>query len=163
MIRSWSLECWAAFALSVVTFLPACHPAVDAPGVPLYPSAETARLPRNQIAQVTGPIAKIDGQDVVDQGGRFDLLPGCHLVELDRRVTGDSYTLSSATYWTGQFARTTYAMRMKPGARYVIRRVLDSSGFARGRVILSAREEEANGAMNDLLPARSAEEIQACR
>jgi hypothetical protein len=147
----------------VAAFTLACHPAVDTPGVPLYPNAATTRLPRSQTAQVAGPIAKIDGQDVSEQGGVFDVLPGCHIVELDRRPAADAYSLSSAQYWSGQYDATTYALRMKPGARYVIRRDLQTDGAGTGRVLLSAREEEPGGAVNDLFPAKSAEDIKACK
>jgi hypothetical protein len=154
---------WAVLTLVVVVtpFL-ACLHRIDEQGVPLYPNAETTRLPHSQIGQVTGPIAKIDGKDLVGQSGWFDLLPGCHVVELDRRVVGDGYTLTGARYWTGQFAGTIYAIRMKAGARYVIQRQIYSDGNS-GRVILSAREEDAGGAMTDLAPAKSVAEIRACR
>lgn len=147
----------------MVTLTLACRPAVDAPGVPLYPNSQTTRLPRSQIAQVTGPIAKIDGQEVVSQGGWFELLPGCHLVELDRQVAENAYALSSAVYLTGQFASTTYAMRMKAGARYVIRRNLSEGLGNTVRVTLAAHEEEASGATTDLAPATSAEDVKACK
>jgi len=147
--------------LAIVTLTLACHPG-ETPGVPLYPNGQATRLPRSQIAQVAGPIAKIDGKDVVDQGGLFDLLPGCHVVELDRRIQADSYALSNAAYWTGQLSATIYALRMKAGARYVIRREIFSEGQM-GRVVLSAHEEEASGAATDLFPVSSAEDIKACK
>jgi hypothetical protein len=153
---------WASLTLGLATLTLACHPAVDTPGVPLYPNGATTPLPRNQIAQVAGPIAQIDGKDVVGQGGLFDLLPGCHIVELERRLRGEGYALSSGAYWSGQFPITIYALHMKAGARYVIRREIDSDGQS-GRVILSAREEEASGATADLSPAKSAGDIKACR
>ncbi len=138
--------------LIVAIFILACHPAVDMPGVPLYPNGATARLPRDQVAQVAGPIEKIDGQSVLDQGGVFDLLPGCHNVELDRRPPADSFALSSATYWSGQFPPTAYAFNMKAGGRYVIRRDIQADGTGPGKVILSAREEMPGGAITDLFP-----------
>lgn len=148
--------------LAVATFALACHPAVDAPGVPLYPNSATTRLPRDQIAQINGPIIKIDGHDVRDKGGLFDVLPGCHLVELDRNANAGSYALASGAYWVGDFPITIYAIHMKAGARYVIRRDIYSDGMGMGRINLSAREEQANGATADLLPVQSAEEINAC-
>ena len=132
-------------------------------GVPLYPNAQTTRLPREQVAQVAGPIAKIDGRDVGDQGGVFDLLPGCHVVELDRRLSADSLPLSGAVYLSGQFPVTIYALRMKPGARYAIRRDMYSDSSAQVRVSLSAREEAATGAVTDLSPAQSANDVMACK
>jgi hypothetical protein len=151
-----------AAALSLSLCL-ACRSAGEAPGVPLYPNAQTTRLPRAQIAQVAGPIAKIDDRDVADQGGVFDLLPGCHVVELDRRPVSDPYALSGGMYLSGQFPPTIYAFRMKPGARYVIRRdlITDSSGHA--RMSLFAREEEPTGVGSEVSPAQSSEDLRACR
>ena len=36
--------------------------ASEPPAVPLYPNGETTRLPPNQVADLTGPIGKIDGR-----------------------------------------------------------------------------------------------------
>src|SRR6185503_2309407 len=103
---------------------------------------------------------------VADLGGWFELLPGCHVVELDRRVAGGSTGLTSAVYLSGEFANTTYALRMKPGARYVIRREISEGLGGLGstvRVDLSAREEQASGAATDLAPARSAQDVKDCQ
>ena len=152
------------YLFAVVVFaLVACHPGVDTPGVPLYPNGATTRLPRDQIAQVAGPIEKIDGRDLLDQGGVFDLLPGCHIIELDRRLSPDAYALSSGAYWSGRFPPTTYAIVMKPGARYAIRRDLQTEGTGPGRVVLTAREEMPGGAVTDLFPAKSDQDITACK
>lgn len=156
------LGAWACFTFAAAGLGLDCRSA-DLVGVPLYPNAQTTRLPREQVAQVAGPIAKIDGRDVGDQGGVFDLLPGCHVVELDRRLSADSYALSGAVYLSGQFPVTIYALRMKPGARYVIRRDIYTDSSAQGRVSLSAREEEATGAVTDLSPAQSDNDVMACK
>ena len=150
-----------AVIIAVATLTFSCHPRGDVPGVPLYPNGATMRLPRDQIAQVVGPLAKVDGQDVLSQGGGFDLLPGCHIVELDRRMATD-YP-ASGVYLSGQFPRTIYALRLKAGARYVIRRQLFSEGQTGVRVVLSAREEDDTGAAADLVPAKSAEDFKACK
>jgi hypothetical protein len=152
-----------SLTLAAVIFVISCHPAVDTPGVPLYPNAATTPLPRNQLAQVAGPIATIDGQGLEDQSGPFDLLPGCHIVELDTRPPANAYALSSGAYWSGQFPQTIYALRMKPGARYLIRRDLQTDGTGPGRVVLSAREELPTGAVTDLFPVKSADDIKACK
>ena len=54
-------------------------------------------------------------------------------------------------------------MRMKAGARYVIRRDLAEGLGDTVRVVLSAREEEASGTTTDLDPASSAEDLKACK
>jgi hypothetical protein len=165
MIRTLPRGCWAALtlALAVALFAPACRPSGDARGVPLYPNSGTTRRLRGHVAQVMGPIATIDGRDLLGQGGWFELLPGCHVVELDSRVAADGYALSGGVYLSGQFASTTYAMRMKAGARYVIRRDLSEGIGQTIRATLSAREEQADGTATDLVPAKSAEDIKACR
>jgi hypothetical protein len=135
----------------------------DVAGVPLYPNAQAGRLPREQVAQVAGPLAKIDDRDVVDQGGVFDLLPGCHIVELDRRVVMDPYALSGGVYLSGEYPVTIFALRMKPGARYVIRRDMFADSSGHGRITLFAREEEPTGATTELSPAQSADDVKACK
>lgn len=162
MIRFLSHRCRTFLTLAVATIGVGCHPGVDAPGVPLYPNAETTRLPRGQVALVAGPIAKIDEKDVAEQGGRFELLPGCHVVELDSRMVPDGNNLSGGMYWTGSFPRTIYAIRMKAGARYEIRRDIFADGQT-GRLVLSASEEDVSGAMTELTPAKSVEDLKACK
>ena len=150
--------------LGVAALAAGCAPRGNARGVPLYPNAATARPPASDVAQVMGPIAKIDEQEVGEQGGQFELLPGCHIVELDRRAPSDNYAISSAAYTTGQLPLTIFAIRMKAGARYVIQRQLAETGSSDSlRVVLSAREETADGAANDLAPAGSVQDIQACK
>jgi hypothetical protein len=61
------------------------------------------------------------------------------------------------------FRASVYALRLKAGARYVIRRDLLSDSSGQGRMSLSAREEEPSGAATDLFPAQSAADLQACK
>jgi hypothetical protein len=161
LIRSVPQGHWVFLIVAVATFPLACHPGADAPGVPLYPNAAAARLPRNQVALVEGPIEKVDGQEVGDQGGRFELLPGCHVIELDRRAPADNYSLSNTSYLTGQLSIVYYAIHMMAGGRYEIRRDVVVDGQM-GRITVSAREEAPGGAVTDLYPAKSAEELRSC-
>ena len=137
--------------------------ASEPPAIPLYPGSESTRLPANQVADVTGPIGKIDGREVGDQGGRFDLLPGCHVVELSQQGDSNS-SLSGGIYLTGSFPATVYALRMQAGARYFIQRqtVLEGVGVP-ARLELSAREEIPGGAVTDLAPAKSVDDLRACK
>ena len=138
--------------------------ASEPPAVPLYPNSESARLPPTQVADVLGPLGKIDGREVGGMGGRFDLLPGCHVVELDRQSDNSNYSLTGAVYLTGGFPATTYALRTQAGARYVIQRQTVSEGVgATMRIVLSAREEVPGGAVTDLQPAKSPDDLQACK
>jgi hypothetical protein len=138
--------------------------ASEPPAVLLYPNAESARLPPSQVANLLGPIAKVDDREVGGLGGRFDLLPGCHVVQLDRQSDNSSYSLTGATYLTGSFPATTYALRMQAGARYIIQRQVVTEGIGpKMRVVLSAREETPGGAVTDLEPAKSADDIAACK
>lgn len=134
--------------------------AAEPPPVPLYPNAAQPRPPA-EVAVVEGPIQKIDGQDVNGRGTRFALLPGCHVVDLDAATNG--YSLSSGVAVTGQVQPATYALRMKPGAHYSIRRDTLTGELQTVRVVLSAREELPGGATTDLDPIKSGEEIAACK
>lgn len=140
----------------------ACHPGVAPRGLPLYSNVSATPLPRVAVAELMGPIGKVDGRVVLNQGGAFELLPGCHVVELDRRPLNND-NLSSDVYLTGEFPPTTYAIRMKAGASYIIRRNFSGSGG--GSMIgiqLSAQEEDASGRVTDLNPMKSLDEIHEC-
>lgn len=138
----------------------ACSPGIAPRGAPLY--ANAAPLPRTAVAELMGPIGKVDGRDVLGQGGSFELLPGCHVVELDRRPL-NSDNMSGGVYLSGNYPLTTYAIRMKAGASYIIRRGLPSSGGGQMVLLqLSALEEDANGRVTELNPMKSTDEIHEC-
>jgi hypothetical protein len=138
--------------------------ASEPPAVPLYPNGESTRLPPSQVADILGPIGKIDGREVGGQGGRFDLLPGCHVIELDRQSDNSNYALTGAIYLTGGFPATTYALRTQAGARYIIQRQTVTGGISGTfRIVLSAREEALGGAVTDLVPAKSVHDVKACK
>jgi hypothetical protein len=139
----------------------------DAPGYPLYPNPET-RLARGAVARLVGtcsgpeclsPIASIDGHDITSLGGSFDLLPGCHLVELRRNVVESNMYVA----WTGFMPATLFAMRMSAGHRYIIRREIVQGIGGQGRLTVSALDEDPAGASTPLAPARGAEDIASCQ
>jgi hypothetical protein len=138
--------------------------ASEPPAIALYPNAAAGRLPPGQVATLAGSIARVDGRDVADLGGPFELLPGCHVVELIRQIPNNGYGLSAGVYGTGQLPVAIFALPMKAGARYVLRRDLVPAGNGMGRrLILSAREELPGGAATDLSPSAAWADIVACR
>ncbi len=176
MIRASSHKCRppmtlavaTVFAVSLSALVLGCRPP-EGPTIPLYPNAQTTRLPRDQIAEVAGPIERIDGNQVAGWRGYFDLLPGCHVVELEHRLSffvvgrpargNGSYLLQ-----LGPLPTVTYALRMKAGARYVIRQEPHLGGFwTINGIYRSAREEQPNGPAIELAPTESADEIRACK
>jgi hypothetical protein len=136
----------------------------EQPTMPLYPNAAAVRLPPAQVATLIGPIARVDDRDVADLGGPFDLLPGCHVIELTRQIPNNGYGLSTGVYGTGQLPVAVFALPMKAGARYVLRRDLvpAGNGMAR-RLVFSAREELPGGAATDLSPSFAWADVAACR
>jgi hypothetical protein len=90
------------------------------------------------------------------------LLPGCHVVDLERRVTAPPYSRFRTVQWTGYVPATTYALRMKPGARYVIRQEIFADGY-RGRLVQTAREETTGGEATELFPAKGGDDVMACK
>jgi hypothetical protein len=119
-------------------------------------------MPRTAVAELMGPVGKVDGRDLTEQGGTFELLPGCHVVELDRRPL-NSDNLNTHVRLSGQFPLATYAIRMKAGASYIIRRDLVSGGTGMTiRIQLWAQEQDARGNVTDLNPIKSVDEIHEC-
>jgi hypothetical protein len=125
-------------------------------GTALYPGV---RRERSEVAQLVGPITSVDSIAVPNQHGAFELLPGCHIVEIGGSF-GGSYGGSAWAVWIPNLL---YAIEMQAQGRYTIE---DASGAAVGlapsmasRVI--AREEDAKGKVRVLRPAKSAE-LQKC-
>lgn len=162
MSRSLVRRRWASFALPAAVLALACRPAVDPPGIPLYPNAQTTKLPRTQIAEVFGPIVKIDGNDVIDWGRPYDLLPGCHLVELERHVKVNGMVVRRPGSF-GPEPVFIYALRMKAGARYIIQQAYCAGMPFSVGTCPSAREEQPGGAVTDLTPVSFGQDILACR
>lgn len=158
-------QVWSRIAL-IVSFAPAllaldCVAGATQRGLPLY-SVSATPLARTAVAELMGPIGKVDGRVVLEKGGSFELLPGCHVVELDQRPL-NSDNLSSGVYLSGDYPLTTYAIRMKAGASYIIRRSFPGSGGGSMiRMQLSAQEEDASGKVTELFPMKSADEIHEC-
>jgi hypothetical protein len=125
-------------------------------GTALYPGE---RLERSQVAQLVGPITSVDSIAVPNRQGAFELLPGCHIVEIGGSFGG----FGQGSAWSIWIPDLVYAIEMQAQARYTIE---DASEAAVGlapsmasRVI--AREVDAKGKVRVLQPASSAE-LQNC-
>lgn len=158
-MRRFSACLLGFFALAIVVvacshFQPAAHP--------LYPGAT---LPTEQVARLTGPVARVDGADVSRLDGAFALLPGCHVVELRRKI-GEG-TVSGA--WSADIPPTTYAFRMRAGRSYEILVHLQSGnqgvGSANvGSVRVEAVERDSEGrTVANLRPVRKPADLEACQ
>ncbi len=157
MCRPLPLVGFSVLAVAVVTcshFQPAPHP--------LYPGP--ARSPI-EVARLGGPIAKVDGADVSSLGGNFALLPGCHVVELQRKIGEGS--MSGA--WSRDLGHRVYAFRMRPGWSYEIAVHLQPGNDAVGngnvgQVTVQAIERDASGkTVANVLPVRKNADVEACQ
>jgi hypothetical protein len=129
----------------------------EIPGIALYPNPEVRRPP-DAVARLFGPIGFVDGQEV--QGDAFDLSPGCHVVQLHTQMKRSNGYVA----WSGRVPATVFAIRMKPGHRYIIRReIVENMGGQSGRIVLFARDEDSKGASASFDPAQGADDIQACK
>jgi hypothetical protein len=129
---------------------------------PLYPNAETGQRPAAEVARLTGPIAKVDGEDVSRLGKSFTLLPGCHIVRLTDKV-GDINS-QTASGFVGEMSGVVFAFRMKAGYTYDIDIQLNDVNGPTGRMSIGAWERALDGSSKIALgPATSGNEIDACR
>jgi hypothetical protein len=129
----------------------------ETPGIALYPNPEVRRPP-DAVARLFGPIGSVDGGEV--QGDAFDLSPGCHVVQLHIQMNRTNGYVA----WSGRVPATVFAIRMRPGHRYIIRReIVENMGGQSGRIVLFASDEDSKGTSAPLVPARGAEDIEACR
>ncbi len=131
-------------AAAVLLGLPAasavgCH-SVGKSGYPLYPPSAVPPAAA-QIATLEGPINVVDDVNVSAKGRIFQLLPGCHIVTLERNIGegGDNGA------WTANLPRITYAFEMKPGHLYKIIVDVEMGSAMLGRMKLTARETAPDG------------------
>jgi hypothetical protein len=103
-------------------------PSMTSRGYPLYAGAS---LPASKVATLgvlargegrpirddaAVPIKMVDGVDVLAKGWTFELLPGCHVVELDVRARGPSYSGPLVQ----PLVPTTFIFAMKAGYSYLV-------------------------------------------
>jgi len=136
----------------------ACATIGPAKGYPLYAKVGAGPGP-DKVAMLYGPIATVDGNVVADKGMTFELLPGCHVVTLQRNV-GQGNDNGA---WAANLPRITYAFEMKPAHGYSIRAEMEDTSGPVGRVMIVARERAPGGASVRWPIARSTADIDECR
>ena len=136
----------------------ACASLGPAKGYPLYAKVGEGPGP-DKVAMLYGLIATVDGTVVADKGMTFELLPGCHVVTLQRNV-GQGNDNGA---WAANLPRITYAFEMKPAHSSSIRAELEDTSGPVGRVMIVARERAPHGRMVRWPSARSEADIDDCR
>jgi hypothetical protein len=128
-------------------------------GEPLYAHSGSPRA-RSEVALLTGPIRAVDGVELESRRSAFELLPGCHIVEIGGSV---GHVDPSQGGWAANLPRLTYAFRMRPGGSYSIeferQASLGVGPMGWGRVVARA-DDDAGRAVVPLVRARA--EIDEC-
>jgi len=127
-------------------------------GYPLY--AKVGAGPgREKVATLYGPIQTVDGETVAGKGQTFELLPGCHVVTLQRSV-GEG-TANGA--WAANVGHLVIAFEMKAAHRYAIITEVDDSTSPVGHFRIVAREKAPDGTAVRVPFARSDDDVAHCR
>ena len=146
------------FVLASCCALVACVGA-DRRGVPLYAGAPRGR---DEVAVLVGPITSVDGVAVPTRGHAFELLPGCHIVEIGGK---EGATTPQYEAWITSFPHLTYAFDMRAGATYTITFEVDpavgQAEIRTGQVV--AREHDGRNQVRVLPFARSTSDLERCR
>jgi len=153
--RTRSVVGLATAALALVSA--SCHPGIAARGYPLYPKLGDGPG-RDQVSILRGQIAYVDGNGVSDKGTSFELLPGCHVVQLARSV-GES---AGDGAWSAHLPRFTFAFEMKPAHTYTIDLRFQDTSSMYGRVFVVAQEHAPDGSVVRVPVARGTD-IDDCR
>jgi hypothetical protein len=127
-------------------------------GFPLYSKVGDGPGP-DRVATLYGPIQTVDGQDVSRKGQTFELLPGCHVVTLQRNI-GEG---SANGAWAANLPRLTVAFEMKAAHAYVIRSDMGETSGPVSRVTIVAREKAPDGSTVRIPFARSEDDVSNCR
>ena len=127
-------------------------------GYPLYTAASP--LGPDEVATLGGYVERVDGRDVSALGGAFELRPGCHVVQTPKRWgSGNQYGAVSATTGT-----VTFALPMVAGRHYLVVTDAETNVRPTGGVSVRTDETTASGdPIRSIAPAKTAEEIEACR
>ncbi len=147
--------------LSVVTLavaLSACGVAGAERGFPLY-AGDRAGI--DQVATLSGPIGTVDGREVADKGGSFELRAGCHVVTTKTEFLDHDTTINIGAMM-GHHPVLTFAVLMKPGFSYVIEHRTQELDGLSARPWMTARELDRSGAAHDLEPTQDQVAIAAC-
>jgi len=127
-------------------------------GYPLYAKVGAGPGP-DKIAMLYGPVQTVDDRDVAAKGRTFELLPGCHVVTLQRNIGEGSATGA----WAANLPHLVVAFEMKPAHRYVISSTSPDSSAPVGRIWLTASEKAPDGTVVRVPFARSDEDVRNCR
>ena len=132
-------------------------------GVPLYADSEPRRA-RSEVALLIGPVVLVDGENVTSRGSAFELLPGCHLVE----IGNEAGSVGHMTLYGGQVAsvpRLVYAFRMRAGSVYTIDLEIEPTiGMApTGVGHIVAHEQDAQGHDRVVPSIRESASIYSCK
>jgi hypothetical protein len=117
-------------------------------------------LAREDVARLSGYVRSVDGERVATDGGTFDLLPGCYLIETPSSWTRGS-DQGAVVVTTG---RVVFALPMRAGYMYStdieVEPMTGPTGFAR----IVANENDAAGQLvRRVAPAQSQQDIRACQ
>jgi hypothetical protein len=131
-------------------------------GIPLYPDAAVPRA-RGEVALLYGPVTFVDGERVAGKGDTFELLPGCHVVQIGGQ-TGNFGPLQQSG-WITTLRPLTYAFRMTAGGTYAINVDVDPTlGLGpNGSAHVVARAQDAHGGVTVVPAVRARADVDACR
>lgn len=133
----------------------------SARGIPLYDSAGPVRE-RNSVSILMGQVTVVDDKPVDSGGAAFELLPGCHVVEIGGRVGRVDPRFGG---WVATLRPLTYAFRMRAGHSYSIEVEREPSlGLGpKGNARIIAFDRDPNGDGRAVPSAHNPEDIAACR
>jgi hypothetical protein len=137
-------------------FAAACG--TQAGGHPLYAKVGAGPGP-DKVAMLRGPVQTVDGHDVSGKGQTFELLPGCHVVTLQRNI--GMGTASGA--FAANVGHLVIAFPMRPGHSYTIVMEQDDSSAPVGRYTIVASEKAPDGSVVRVPFARSDDDITSCQ
>jgi hypothetical protein len=148
-----------ASALLLAFALSGCGHIGNARAFPLYPNPDKPR-PTASLAHLQGPIGWVDAIDVEPYGTVFDVLPGCHVVTLRRKVGASD--VSGA--WVADLGTMTYVFWMKPDHLYTVDVSTRFRGASHGTMTITAEERDPSGTVVNVVPqARRTRDIEACQ
>jgi hypothetical protein len=148
-------------ALGVAVLVPALAAGAcgtQSSAYPLYAKVGPGPGP-DKVAILHGPVQTVDDQTVAAKGQTFELLPGCHIVTLQKNIGAG--TANGA--WAANLPQLVVAFYMKPAHRYMINTSEPETSAPVGRIQIFASEKAPDGTVVRVPFAGSEADIENCK
>ncbi len=142
----------------VAVLCAACTALTERRGKPLY-AVPAQPLARSQVAVIGGYVGEVDGRDVSEETGPFEVLPGCHVV----RTLAQWGAQEADGELIAETGRVPFALPMKAGHYYELKVLTSGPSAPSGTYTIEAIETDPQGRSGRIFsPSHDEDALEEC-